>query len=139
YQGNWSWSQPWVFFRSGFYAGALATVLLAMNLPKSRRADHWLIVLFTTVMFVATVGQNRFGYYLVPATAVVIGWLAARVLDWGAVPHVDNPKPKRPKRPWPFQRELAVMIVAGVAVAPNIVPAVITTTRTGGMPDYWFE
>ena len=32
------------------------------------------------------------------ATAVVIGWLATRVLDWGGVPHADNPSPKiRPR------------------------------------------
>ena len=139
YQGNWNWWQPWVFFRSGFYLGAVATILLALNLRTSRRADHWLIVLFTIVMFAATVGQNRFGYYLVPATTVVIGWLAARVLDWGGVPHADNPNAKPGKRALPFQRELAVMLVAGLAVAPNIVPAVITTTRTGGMPDYWYD
>ena len=24
-------------------------------------------------------------------------------------------------------------------VAPNLVPAAITTTRAGGMPSYWFE
>jgi dolichyl-diphosphooligosaccharide--protein glycosyltransferase len=139
YTGNRSWSQPWLFFRSGFYVGAVATILLAMHVRTSRRADHWLIVLFTAAMFAATVGQNRFGYYLVPATTVVIGWLAARVLDWGGVPHADNPAPKPSKRAWPFQRELAVMLVAGVAVAPNIVPAVITTTRTGGMPSFWFD
>jgi hypothetical protein len=31
------------------------------------------------------------------------------------------------------------MVVAGIIVAPNIVPAAITTRRSGGMPDYWFE
>ena len=54
--------------------------------------------------YLATLGQNRFGYYLVPATAVVIAWLAVRVLDWGGVPHADNPKP-RITPPLPFQRE----------------------------------
>jgi hypothetical protein len=74
----------------------------------------------------------------VPATAVVIAWLAVRILDWGGVPHADNPQPKI-KRPFPFQREIAVIAVAGLIVAPNIVPAAITTTRLGGMPDYWFN
>ena len=23
YTGNWEWSQPWMFFRSGFYVGAM--------------------------------------------------------------------------------------------------------------------
>jgi len=97
-----------------------------------------LIVCFTIANYIATIGQNRFGYYLVPATAVVISWLAVCVLDWGGVPHVGNPSPKVRARV-PFQRELAVIIVAGVMVAPNLVPAMITTTRVGGMPEYWFS
>ena len=138
YTGNWTWSQPWVFFRSGFYVGAIAVVGLAVSLWRSRRADHLLIVCFTLANYAATVGQNRFGYYLVPATAVVCGWLATKLLDWGGVPHAGNPEPKT-RRPMPFQREIAVIAVAGAIVAPNIVPAAVTTTRVGGMADYWFE
>ncbi len=138
YTGNWLWSQPWVFFRSGFYVGLIAVVALAFSLWRSRRADHLLIVCMTAAHYLSTVGQNRFGYYLVPATAVVCGWLAVRVLDWGGVPHADNQAPKI-RRPIPFQREIAVIVVAGAIVAPNLVPAAITTTRVGGMPDYWFE
>ena len=138
YPGNWTWEQPWTFFRSGFYVGAVAAIGLAMSLWRSRRADHLLIACFTIANYIATIGQNRFGYYLVPATAVVISWLAVRVLDWGGVPHSGNPSPKVRAR-IPLQRELAVIVVAGIMVAPNLVPAVITTTRVGGMPEYWFS
>ena len=138
YTGNWQWLQPWTFFRSGFYFGAVALVALAFSLVRSRRLDHLLIVVFTAFAFVATVGQNRFGYYLVPATAVVIGWLSMRILDWGGVPHAGDPKPNV-RATIPLQREVAVIIVAGLAVAPNLVPAAITTTRAGGMPDYWAD
>jgi len=136
YTGNWSWLQPWVFFRSGFYVGAIAVVALAASLWRSRRLDHLLIVMFTVVNYLATVGQNRFGYYLVPASALVAGWLCTRVLDWGGVPHAGNPTPTITPR-MPMQRELAVALVAGLAIAPNLVPAALTTTRAGGMPDYW--
>ena len=138
YSGNWLWSQPWIFFRSGFYVGAIAVILLAASLWRSRRADHLLIVCFTVANFLATLGQNRFGYYLVPSVAVVSGWLAARILDWGGVPHADNPKPSR-RAAFPFQREVAVVVVAGAIVAPNLVTAAVTTTRAGGMADYWFN
>ena len=138
YSGNWDWIQPWTFFRSGFYLGLVAVIGLAMSAWRSRRADHLLILCFTVTNYVATLGQNRFGYYLVPATAVVIGWLSARILDWGGVPHAENPAPKvRPAIP--FQRELAVMAVAGAVIAPNLVPAALTTTRAGGLPKYWFD
>lgn len=138
YSGNWDWTQPWIFFRSGFYAGAVAVVALAISIWRTRRPDHLMIVCFTIANYAATVGQNRFGYYLVPATAVVCGWLATRILDWAGVPHAGNPIPPA-RRVIPFQRELAVIAVAGLIVAPNIVPAAITTTRVGGMPGYWFD
>jgi len=138
YQGNWSWSQPWIFFRSGFYIGLIAVAGLTYVTWRSRRVDHILVLCFTVANYLATFGQNRFGYYLVPATAVVIGWLAVRVLDWGGVPHVANPSPAVHTR-IPFQRELAVILVAGLAIAPNLVPAALTTTRAGGMPTYWHD
>lgn len=137
YTGNWTWSQPWVFFRSGFYVGAVAVAGLSFTIWKSRRADHLLVVCFAVVNYAATIGQNRFGYYLVPITAVVCGWLATVLLDWGGVPHAGHRDPQV-RRAIPFQREVAVILVAGAIVAPNIVPAAITTTRQGGMPDYWF-
>lgn len=136
YTGNWEWMQPWTFFRSGFYVGLLAVLLLAVSTWKSGRLDHLLIVIFTLTNYLATVGQNRFGYYLVPASAVVAGWLCVRVLDWGGVPHAGNPR-TTVKRWLPLQREVAVALVAGIAVAPNLVPAALTTTRAGGMPEYW--
>ncbi len=138
YSGSWHWNQPWEFFRSGFYLGAIAVVALAVSAWWTRRTDHWLIVIVTASMFAATVGQNRFGYYLVPACAVVMAWLSIRVLDWGGVPHAENRSP-RIAPVIPMQREIAVILVAGLAVAPNIVPAAITATRGGGMPAYWAE
>lgn len=138
YSGNWLWSQPWIFFRTGFFAGAVGVLALAVSLRRSRRADHLLIVCFTLANYAATVGQNRFGYYLVPSAALVCGWLAARILDWGGVPHADNPAP-RISRSFPLRREIAVVLVAGVIVAPNLVTAAQTTARGGGMPDAWFN
>jgi dolichyl-diphosphooligosaccharide--protein glycosyltransferase len=138
YSGNWDWWQPWTFFRSGFYIGLVAVAALAVSTVRSRRVDHLLIVCFTTANVLATLGQNRFGYYLVPACATVIGWLASRILDWGGLPQAAPPQPSHTRRV-PFQRELAVAVIAGAMVAPNIVPAAITTRRAGGMPQYWFD
>ena len=138
YTGNWVWSQPWTFFRSGFYVGLVAVAALMVATWQSRRVDHLLILSFAIANYLATFGQNRFGYYLVPSTAVVISWLAVQILDWGGVPHADNPAPKIKPR-LPFQREIAVILVAGIIVAPNLLPAALTTTRAGGMPVYWFD
>jgi dolichyl-diphosphooligosaccharide--protein glycosyltransferase len=138
YTGLWSWRQPWVFFRSGFFVGLIAVGGLAAATWRSRRADHILILWFTVANYLATLGQNRFGYYLVPATAVVIAWQSVRILDWGGVPHAGNRNPSIRTR-LPFQREIAVIIVAGVVFAPNLTTAAISTARSGGMPKYWFD
>ncbi|MEO7158305.1 MAG: STT3 domain-containing protein [Vicinamibacterales bacterium] len=138
YTGKWVWSQPWTFCRSGFYLGLIATGALAVATWRSRRVDHLLVLSFTVANYLATLGQNRFGYYLVPSTAVVISWLATRILDWGGVPHAGSAAPRVARR-LPFQPQLAVVIVAGLIVAPNLLPAALTTTRAGGMPAYWFE
>jgi len=137
YTGNWAWSQPWTFFRSGFYVGLIAVAVLGVATWRSRRSDHLLILCFTIANYLATIGQNRFGYYLVPSTAVVIAWLANRIFDWDGAP-ADSAAP-RFTRALPFQREIAVIFVAGIVVAPNLATAARTTTRGGGMPAYWFD
>ena len=109
YTGNWVWSQPWTFFRSGFYVGLIAVSALAVATWRSRRVDHLLILCFTIANYLATIGQNRFGYYLVPSTAVVIAWLAVQILDWGGVPHAGQSCAADQAAVLPFQREIAVI------------------------------
>src|SRR5688572_5891180 len=130
YTGNWTWSQPWTFFRTGFYAGIAAMVGLAWATWRSRNVDHILILCFTAANYLATLGQNRFGYYLVPSAAVVIAWLADRVLDWGAASHASGQQP-RVKIAMPFQRQVAVIAVAGILIAPNLGAAAVATRHSG--------
>jgi dolichyl-diphosphooligosaccharide--protein glycosyltransferase len=136
YPGEMHWMQPWDFFRTGFFVGAIALVGLIVQVWRDRRAIDLLIWLFTAAMFGATIGQNRFGYYLIPACALVGGWLAARVLDWGGVPHALNPAPTV-SHAFPLQREIAIVIVAAGMFAPNMVPAVLVASRSGSFPGYW--
>ncbi|MGE0043054.1 MAG: hypothetical protein AB7V01_17900, partial [Vicinamibacterales bacterium] len=137
YPGTWDWAQPWRFFRTGFFAGIAGMLALAWTLWRSRDAVHLLVALWAAVCLAATIGQNRFGYYLVPAFALTAAWLAARVLDWGGVPEAGRPAPAPGGHRVPFQREAAVLLVAGGLFAPNLVPAVLTTTRAQRMPAYW--
>jgi oligosaccharyl transferase (archaeosortase A-associated) len=135
YAGEWRWAQPWLFFRTGFYVGAIALVPLAIRVWRLRRAADLLILVFTASVFVATIWQNRFGYYLVAACAVVGGWLATTILDWGGVPHAHDQTPT----PWtrlPLAREAAVIAVAGGIFAPNLTPSLLAE-RSGSFPAYW--
>jgi oligosaccharyl transferase (archaeosortase A-associated) len=137
YPGTFHWQQPWEFFRTGFFIGVVALIVFAIRVWRERRAIDLLIWLFTAAMFSATLGQNRFGYYLVPACALVGGWLATRVLDWGGVTHAPELAPDAPRR-LPLQREAAIVIVVAM-FAPNLLPAVLVAARTGSLPPYWHD
>ena len=136
YPGAWSWKQPWEFFRTGFFVGLVGLLVFSARVWRGRRPLDVLIWVFVAAMFAATYGQNRFGYYLVPACALIGGWLATVVLDWGGVPHRENLAPPRRAR-MPLQREVAVIIVASVFYAPNLVPAVLVTSRAKTLPTFW--
>ena len=138
YTGNWTWSQPWVFFRSGFYVGAIAVIgagaVAVAIAPRRSSAD----CLFhhrklrrhggTKPVRLLPCAGNRGGVRMAGGESAGLGRRAACRESHAEV-----------RRPLPFQREIAVIAVAGVIVAPNLVPAAITTKRAGGMADYWLE
>jgi asparagine N-glycosylation enzyme membrane subunit Stt3 len=136
YSGQWRWGQPWLFFRTGFFIGAVALVPFAIRVWRQRRPAELLLLTYAIATFAATIGQNRFGYYLVTACAVLGGWLAMVLLDWGGVPHADNPKPVSWTRN-PLAREIAVIAVAGGMLAPNLAPRVLLAERASSFPGYW--
>lgn len=125
YPGEWNWQQPWQFFGTGFYVGLAALLLFPTRLWRDRRAGDLLVWVYGVATLVATVGQNRFGYYLVTGSALLGGWLCARVLDWGR---------RRPDAPARFAT--AVILVGG-AFAPNLAPAALLAPRTGNLAAYW--
>jgi dolichyl-diphosphooligosaccharide--protein glycosyltransferase len=138
YPGVWNWHQPWQFFRSGFFIGLVALFPFAAHVWRHRRPGDLLVWVFAVSTFIATIGQNRFGYYLVTACALLGGWLAARILDWGGIPHALNPE-AAPATRVPLAREIAVTIVAGAMFAPNLAPAVLLAKETSSMTVYWQE
>lgn len=121
YAGSWKWLQPWTLFRSNFYLGLIGLALLVVDVRRTRRLDHLLIAVFAAVAGASTIGQNRFGYYLVPANAVVIGWLLARTWD-------------RVRRP-----ALVIAAFIALALAPSVSPAMAGASHRHGMPDHWAE
>jgi oligosaccharyl transferase (archaeosortase A-associated) len=136
YPGQWTWSQPWAFFRSGFFVGVIGLIALSVRAWRLRRPMDVGIVAFGIMSFAATIGQNRFGYYLVPASALVGGYLAARVLDWGTAASAADPPARRSI---PFAREIAAVIVVAAIFGPNLAPSVLAASRTGTLPIYWRE
>jgi asparagine N-glycosylation enzyme membrane subunit Stt3 len=138
YPGVWNWHQPWQFFRTGFFIGLIALFPFAAHVWRHRRPGDLLVWIFAVSTFIATIGQNRFGYYLVTACALLGGWLAARILDWGGIPHALNPA-AAPATRVPLAREIALTIVAGAMFAPNVAPAVLLAKETSSLTAYWQE
>lgn len=136
YAGNWRWDQPWLFFRTGFFIGLAALVPFGVRVWRQRRAIDVVTLVYALTMFIATIGQNRFGYYLVTACAMLGGWLAVTLLDWGGVPHADDRSPT-PRTSLPLARELSVIAVAGGMFAPNVAPSVLLSERSSSIPPYW--
>jgi oligosaccharyl transferase (archaeosortase A-associated) len=136
YAGEWRWTQPWVFFRTGFFIAVIALVPFGMRILRERRPGDVLLILFVLVTLAATIGQNRFGYYFVVGCAVLGGWLATVILDWGGVAHAGNRTPE-PKTRMPLARDLAVIAVAGGMFAPNLAPSLLLAERTSSFPVYW--
>lgn len=122
YGGSWDWLQPWTLFRSTFYLGLVGLAWLVADVRRTRRLDQLLVVVFSAVTFAATFGQNRFGYYLVPANAVVVGWMAGRLLQ------------RIERRPAALGAFAAFLLLA---IAPGVGPAVTAADRRHGMPDHW--
>ena len=136
YSGQWRWDQPWLFFRTGFFIGLVALVPFAVRVWRARRPAELLALIYASAVFAATIGQNRFGYYLVTACALLGGWLAMSLLDWGGVPHADNTVPVSWTR-MPLAREVAVIAVAAGMFAPNLAPRVLLAERASSFPAHW--
>ena len=83
YPGEWNWLQPWQFFRTGFYVGLAGLAFFSVRVWRDRAAGDLLVWVYVIFTFAATIGQNRFGYYLVTGCALIGGWLATRILDRG--------------------------------------------------------
>ena len=79
----------------------------------------------------ATVGQNRFGYYMVPACALVGGWLAHRILEIG-----DRTEGVRSRVTLRLRQSAGVFVVAAM-IAPSLPSRLLFLPRTGMFTAYW--
>lgn len=80
--GSLSLWPAWALFGAPFFVGAAATVPLAWRVAWRAAPDTALVLVFAVGLLAATLGQNRFGYYLVPLMALLTGWVAATVIGW---------------------------------------------------------
>lgn len=124
YSGTWSLLPVWQYFRGGFPLGLVALGFLAVQWWRHGRPLDLLVFSWTAAMFVAAIGVNRFGYYLVPAMAIAIGHACAALLTMG-------------RRFEGWRRDVTVIAVAAGAFGLNLVPAMASVQRPAGTPASW--
>jgi dolichyl-diphosphooligosaccharide--protein glycosyltransferase len=70
------------------FLGLLFVPVLAWRSLRLARPELSLVVVWSSITLLATLGRNRFGYYLVPCLALLLAWPCARLLEaaWRAKP-----------------------------------------------------
>jgi oligosaccharyl transferase (archaeosortase A-associated) len=122
-------AMPFVIFGTSFYIGAAALALLGYRVLRTGRAAWCLVVVWSAGMYAATLGQNRFGYYLAVNLALLTGWAGSLAVAWASstrtVQAADRharrrrpPASAAPVRLW--WQAGAVLVFVGVVVAPSV-------------------
>jgi dolichyl-diphosphooligosaccharide--protein glycosyltransferase len=124
FNGEFSLGPVWLMFRTGFIVGLVAIVVFMISYGRRQRGVDLLFAVWGIAMYLATLGQNRFGYYLVPIVAVLTGCISAWSIEAG-------------RRAGGWRRDAAVIAVAAAVFGANLVPALWTTGRSGGLPTPW--
>jgi oligosaccharyl transferase (archaeosortase A-associated) len=84
--GSLSLRVPFAVFGPSFFIGLAVLGWLAWQAGRTARPGLVLLVVWSTMIYGATLGQNRFGYYLNLALALLAGFAVGRALAWGWSP-----------------------------------------------------
>ena len=74
--GDFSFNLAWVSFNTAFFLGLIALIILICLMVKRSTADRNLFVVWSLLMFVAVLGQRRFGYYYTINLALLTAYLS---------------------------------------------------------------
>ncbi len=153
--GNFTFRLAWGNFTTGSFLSVIALFILTICIViKQGSADKTLLVVWSLVILVATLGQRRFAYYLAVNIALLTGylsWQALRLvgLDELMVKAVKTPqkaqrgkpRPKRGDLPTivrPVIVSLEVLIIFFVVFFWNIQPAIaVASAATYAPSDAW--
>jgi dolichyl-diphosphooligosaccharide--protein glycosyltransferase len=119
--GELSFRMAWTHYGTALPGAAIALVLLVRRVVRECRAGDTLVTVWSGSMLLATLGQNRFGYYFAVCAAVLCGTLIGPPLArlWDAR---DGEVPVWIRRGlWPFAAVVGLVVpVAPVAAATSI-------------------
>ena len=145
--GSLSFAVPVGVFGPAFYVGLPALGWLAWKAARTARPALLLLVVWSALMYVATLGQNRFGYYLNLDLALLTGWACGMALTWGWAPpaaarsRADTRRSRERAGTLPgggrglLRRIAAVAAVAGVVFVPSALVARPMAANNLGLSD----
>ena len=81
--GQFSLQWVWENFTTCFYTALIALVMVGYRIFKEWKPENTLLGVWSIVMFLAIVGQNRFAYYFVVNVAILSGYFGIKMLEWG--------------------------------------------------------
>lgn len=119
--GRFSWVHPWNVFGPIFFVGVPALAALAVKVRHGGTREHSLLLAWSVVALAATLGQNRFGYYLAPLLALLAGWICSALWTWQAK--------------WPGK--LAAVTLAALIFLPSLRMGVARATYDQGWSAAW--
>ena len=75
-EGSFSFSAVWDEFTTCFYLALISLVIVAYLVMKKGAADKTLLLVWSVIMLMATIGQNRFAYYFAVNVALLTAYLS---------------------------------------------------------------
>jgi dolichyl-phosphooligosaccharide-protein glycotransferase len=137
---------PLAVFGPAFFIGLPVLGWLAWRAAGTAQPGLVLLVVWSALMYAATLGQNRFGYYLNLNLALLMGWACGRALAWGWSPPRASRSRAKTRRAdgrvdgwllrWPpARRALAVAAVTVVVFVPSALIAWPIVTTNSGIGD----
>jgi len=127
---------PLLVFGPAFFIGLGALGWLGWRAARTASPPLLLFVVWSALMYVATLGQNRFGYYLALNLALLTGWACSLALWWAWSPPSrraprsradarrararQGDEPARPR--WWLQAAMVVALV-GLVLVPSAILA----------------
>jgi dolichyl-phosphooligosaccharide-protein glycotransferase len=130
--GTMSMWVPFVVFGPPFFVGLGALGWLGWRALRTAKPPLVLLVVWSALMYIATLGQNRFGYYLTLNLALLTGWACSAALGWAWTPSVRRAprsradarrararRPEEPGRPQSWRKMAMVAAVIVLVLVPS--------------------
>jgi dolichyl-phosphooligosaccharide-protein glycotransferase len=129
--GALSWAVPFGVFGPAFFVGLPVLAWLGWQAARTARPGLVLLVVWSALMYAATLGQNRFGYYLNLDLALLAAWACGAALTWGWAPpraarsRADARRTRgRAGTRWTLvRRGAAVVAIVAVVFVPSVLVA----------------